>query len=107
MFTEKALAALKHLSADFTFACEPVIDIDPYLNVTYCFATAGAEKFPLHLSEFPSEKPLSKHFRKKFAAYLRTGTRAECLNCSYSKDRTCAGGCLALSIPSFQYGTEK
>jgi len=92
MFSDEDIGRLFKNMARLQFVCDPVLDIDPDLNVIYCYPLSGYHS--LKLRDFNNVKEIYDEFASLMGRDDRQrGIYAECAECPYLKSKRCAGGC--------------
>lgn len=100
MFTPAQHARLLALRARTAFTCGPIIDIGPDLSVWSCFPLKALDGRTLGC-DLTREALVSAFWRGQ-RAYRNLGVYERCMTCDKKRTGTCAGGCLAHVIRSFQ-----
>jgi sulfatase maturation enzyme AslB (radical SAM superfamily) len=103
IFSDEEIGRLFKNKAFLMFVCDPVLDIDPDLNVIHCYPLSGFQS--LKLKDFDSVQELHARFKTLISKYDRQkGIYPECLNCLYRKSGRCNGGCKGhyLSLDSIE-----
>jgi MoaA/NifB/PqqE/SkfB family radical SAM enzyme len=92
IFSNEDIGKLYKNSVHLIFVCEPVLDIDPDLNVIYCYPLSECQR--LKLTDFKSVSDIYTHFKTLISKHDRQkGIFSECKNCPYHKNGRCDGGC--------------
>lgn len=99
MFSTEQLGKLVECGCDPRFVCCPIIDIGPNLAVWSCFGTSTVNQ--MRLEDFPARNDAVAHYSKLQRAYRSFGVFDGCHTCRHKRRGTCAGGCLAHVMRSF------
>lgn len=92
LFSNEDIGKLYKNKAHLIFCCEPVIDIDPDLNVIYCYPLSEYQR--LKLKDFKSVSQIYDHFKTLISEHdEQKGVFPECRSCPYRKNGRCDGGC--------------
>jgi len=92
IFSDEAIGKLYKNKVQLLFVCDPVLDIDPDLNVIYCYPLS--EYNSLKLTDFKSVSQIYNHFETLISKEdHQKGIYPECKNCQYLKSGRCDGGC--------------
>lgn len=96
MFSKAEIGKLVYSNAVLRFVCSPTIDIDPELNVWFCFPLSSVER--RRLEEFADLNEIITFYDKIKKSYAHTGMFSRCKRCAYLKRNQCAGGCISHKI---------
>jgi cyclic pyranopterin phosphate synthase len=92
IFSDAEIGRLYKNKVRLLFVCEPVIDIDPDLNVIYCYPLSGFKT--LKLKNFESVSQIYKQFEALMANHEgKKGIYDQCQKCPYRANQRCGGGC--------------
>ena len=99
LFNDAEHEQLRAMNVQTVFACCPVIDIGPDLNVWSCFPLKALGE--VALGDDQTREDLVTHFGRQQRAYRNLGIYDRCMDCLHKRTGACAGGCLAHVIRSF------
>lgn len=99
MFSEQQLARLDELGHSASFTCRPIVDVDSKGKASHCLPLSNLPNF--RIEDFESVSDLVGEFHHQTVAFRKAGVMAACHTCAYLKDGSCAGGCLGMTMGTF------
>jgi radical SAM protein with 4Fe4S-binding SPASM domain len=94
VFSDEEIGKLYKNKTQLKFICHPIPDIDPELNVTYCYPLSGF--FPKKLTDFRNLQDIYTYFNSQVAKNKQIpGIFDSCPECEYRHRGMCDGGCRA------------
>lgn len=100
MFSPEALEMVTRRAQTTIFRCNPVLDIDLHGQSSHCFPLA--DRFTESLTPTSLAADLRAAIHEQIRPYRLAGIYKECSSCKFKQTRECTGGCLALTLSSFQ-----
>jgi MoaA/NifB/PqqE/SkfB family radical SAM enzyme len=100
MFAPDDRETIRRAQPDFSFRCNPILDIDLEGRALHCFPLAREGDPPPVDGRTAAE--LRSALEDQFRGYRQTGVYKECSACVSKADGECTGGCLAATIRRFQ-----
>jgi hypothetical protein len=91
----RGLAELDDCGIFFKSVCNPLIDVEPDLQVTHCLPLASAKKIQLTPTKIRAREELagelSSHFKRQLSAYIFDA----CESCGLRLSGQCVAGCMS------------
>lgn len=100
MFSPEELEIVTRRTQTSIFRCNPVLDIDLHGQSSHCFPLA--ERFVEPLTSTSLASDLRATITEQIRPYRLSGIYKECSSCKFKQTKECTGGCLALTLSSFQ-----